>query len=138
MRSELIGDIAIDQESAAVRKRYSIPERTGAVEEMGATGDFEQTWEYADGLTLIMRSTTRSGPQIVGGVIVVAPSTFSTRRGIKIGSDRAAVERAYGDVRDSESEQDSDSFTAGSIYGGLHFSFENDTVTRIFLGAAAE
>src|SRR5690242_2141130 len=67
MRSELIGDLAIDQSSAQVRKRFGEPDTMGAIEEMGATGDFEQTWEFADGLTLIMRSTTRSGPQSIGG-----------------------------------------------------------------------
>jgi hypothetical protein len=86
-----------------------------------------------------MKSTTHSGPQQVGGVIVEAPSVLATRRGIVIGNERQAVERAYGDVRDSESEPDPASFTAGSVYGGLHFMFdEQGKVTRIFLGAAAE
>lgn len=138
MRSELIGNIAIGQEAAAIRSRHGQPQTTGAIEEQSATGEFQQTWQYGDGLTVIMRSTTRSGPQTVGGVIVVAPSTLTTRRGVGIGSDRADVERAYGDVRDRESESDEDSFTAGSIYGGLHFTFEAGEVTRVFLGAAAE
>lgn len=97
-----------------------------------------RVWTFKNGLSLIMTSTTRSGPQQVGGVIVEAPSTLSSRRGIVIGSERAAVERAYGDVHERESD-DPDRFTAGSIYGGLHFTFdEQGTVIRMFLGAAAE
>jgi hypothetical protein len=50
-----------------------------------------------------------------------------------------AVERTHGDVRDGESEPDPNSLTAGSVYGGLHFIFDDQgKVTQIFLGAAAE
>lgn len=72
-------------------------------------------------------------------MIVEAPSTLSSRRGIVVGSAREAVERAYGDVREPDGDDDPSSFTAGSTYGGLHFTFdEQGTVTRMFLGAAAE
>jgi hypothetical protein len=139
MRSELIGDIALAQSSAQIRHRHGEPQSMGAIEQLAATGEFEQVWKFGNGLSLLMTSTTRSGPQQVGGVIVEAPSTLSTRRGIVIGSERAAVERAYGDVREPESEDDPSHFTAGSTYGGLHFTFdEQGTVTRMFLGAAAE
>jgi hypothetical protein len=139
MHSELIGDIAIGHDSATIRHGHGQPQSTGPIEEMGATGEFEQTWTFADGLSLIMTSTTHSGPQQVGGVIVEAPSSLSTRRGIVVGSEREAVERAYGDVREQDGEDEPNSFTAGSTYGGLHFTFdERGTVTRIFLGAAAE
>jgi hypothetical protein len=140
MRSELIGDIAIGDDSAKIRHGHGQPLSTGAIDEMGAVGDFEQTWTFADGLSLIMTSTTRNGPQQVGFVMVEAPSTLATRRGIAIGSERAAVERAYGDVYERKGEEhDPDSFTAGSVYGGLHFKFdEQGKVDHIFLGAAAE
>lgn len=138
MHSELIGDIAFFQSAAEIRSRLGEPQSKGPIEEYEATGGFEQAWKYPDGLTLLMRSDTRSGPQEVRGVIIVAPSTLPTRRGIKIGNDRAAVERAYGDVQDKEVDRGPDNFTAGSIYGGLHFEFERGVVTRIFLGAAAE
>jgi hypothetical protein len=140
MRSELIGDIAIGHDSATIRHGHGEPQTMGAIEEMGATGGFEQVWKFADGLTLLMSSTTHSGPQQVGGVIVEAPSTLATRRGIVIGSEREAVERAYGDVREREGDDDDpDSFTAGSTYGGLHFKFdEQGKVDHMFLGAAAE
>jgi hypothetical protein len=140
MRSELIGDIAIGDSSAKIRHGHGEPQSMGAIEEMGATGEFEQTWKFADGLSLTMTSTTRSGPQQVGFVIVEPPSTLATRRGIAIGSERAAVERAYGDVRSQDHEEDDpNSFTAGSIYGGLHFMFdEQGKVDHMFLGAAAE
>lgn len=139
MRSELIGDIAIAQSSAEIRFNHGEPKTMGAIEEMGATGEFEQVWKFESGLSLIMTSTTHSGPQQVGGVIVEAPSTLASRRGIVIGSEREAVERAYGDVREQDTDDDPASFTAGSTYGGLHFTFdEQGKVNRMFLGAAAE
>lgn len=139
MRSELIGDIALGHSSAEIRHRHGEPKRMGSIDEMEATGAFEQVWTFDGGLSLIMKSTTRSGPQQVGGVIVEAPSTLATRRGIVIGSKRDAVERAYGDVREQDGDDDPGSFTAGSTYGGLHFMFdEQGAVTRMFLGAAAE
>jgi hypothetical protein len=140
MRSELIGDIAIGQSSAQIRSRYGEPESMGEVEEeWNLAAEFGQTWKFADGLMLIMTSTTRSGPQEVGFVSIEAPSTLSTRRGIGIGSERQAVERAYGDVRAAESKHGPNIFTAGSVQGGLDFFFDaQDKVTQIHLGAVAE
>jgi hypothetical protein len=140
MRSELIGNLAIGQSSAEIRSRHGQPQSMGAIdEEMTLVGEFEQEWEFADGLTLTMTSTTRSGPQQVGFISIEAPSTLATRRGIVIGSEREAVERAYGDVRADEIDPQPDSFTAGSEYAGLRFTFDaRGKVTHIELGAAVD
>ncbi|MBL8974757.1 MAG: hypothetical protein JNK56_29445, partial [Myxococcales bacterium] len=53
---------------------------------------------------------------------------------------RQAVLAAYGKLRDPEdpSGDDAEVFIAGSIYGGVFFTFEADKVREIFLGAGAE
>ena len=71
---------------------------------------------------------------------ITAPSTLKTRKDIGIGSPRQAVLAAYGKLRDPEapSGDDAEVFIAGSIYGGVFFTFEADKVREIFLGAGAE
>jgi hypothetical protein len=141
MHGELIGELAIGSSTAEVRHRLGQPQTTGSIEESAATGAFEQPWTYADGLSLVMSSSTHSGPQTIAAMTIAAPSTLKTRRGIGIGSSRAEVERAYGDVQAPADEVDPDDperFVAGSTYGGLVFSFHTGVVDEIFLGAGAE
>ncbi len=40
--------------------------------------------------------------------------------------------------KEEEERRTSEHFVAGSIYGGLIFSFQNGRVNEIFLGAGAE
>lgn len=140
MSTELIGELRQGMSTAELRHGLGEPERRGAVEEMAATGLYEQVWTYAEGLTVVMAADTRHGPQTISALTIVAPSKLKTRRGIGIGDSREAVERAYGDVRAPEQEAPpSDTrFVAGSIYGGLIFEFDKGVVSRVFLGAAAE
>ena len=139
LRSELIGDLAVTTSSAAIRHQLGQPLERGSIDELAATGTFEQVWTYADGLTVVMQSDTRSGPQSLSGVIIEAPSTLKTRRGIGLGASWDAVERAYGDVRAPEDDaRDADVFVAGSTAGGLRFEFERDAVVKIVLGAFAQ
>jgi hypothetical protein len=135
MHNEWIGDFSIGLGSAEIRSRHGEPDTRGAIVELGAIGLYEQQWKFGEGLTLVMWSTTRSGPQDVWGVTVVAPSALATRRGVVIGSEREVVERAYGDVRDREHGLGPTYFVAGSIHGGLVFTFDDENkVTAMFLG----
>ena len=63
---------------------------------------------------------------------------LATARGIKIGSTEAAVKKAYAKERDKEQTKAGESFTAGSIYDGVIFTFKDGKVSQIFIGAAAE
>jgi hypothetical protein len=54
-----------------------------------------------------------------------------------MGSSYAEVETAYKKDIDPEAT-DKTQITVGSVYGGIIFSFRNDKVSRIFLGAEAE
>ena len=104
-----------------------------------ATGDYVQTWACADlGLTLRMSSgAKKTGAKSVASLTAVAPCKLRTARDIGIGSSREDVVKAYGAVEDKEASKQ-ETFVAGSVYGGIIFSFKNGKVSQIFLGAAAE
>ena len=59
-------------------------------------------------------------------------------RGIHIGSTIVEVTTAYGKVENKEESESGKTFVAGSIYGGVIFTFTDGKVSQIFLGAAAE
>jgi hypothetical protein len=74
----------------------------------------------------------------VDSVTVKAPCKLASKRGIRIGSPEAAARGAYDKDQDPDSEKCADTFVAGSIYGGLVFSFKKGKVSEMFLGASAE
>lgn len=107
-----------------------------------ASGEYGQKWHYpAAGLTVVMKSACAGATKTVGSVHIAAPSSLATRRGIKIGSARADVLHIYGDLGAADAEgfgEPDKTFVAGSIYGGMIFTFTDGKVSEIFLGAAAE
>lgn len=107
-----------------------------------ATDEYGQEWHYpAQGITLQMMSATPGGEKAIGSITITAPSTLKSRRGIAIGSSQADVLQAYGELRAPDAEgfgQPGKIFVAGSIFGGMIFTFSDDKVSEIFLGAAAE
>ena len=141
MREERFGELAINMPAAAVLERLGEPKRKDRIELSEATGDHVQTWFYPDqGLALGMYSDGRKGAQSIGAITVKAPSTLTSRLGVGIGSPRKAVLDAYGKMRDPmfPSGDKEDVFLAGSIYGGIFFTFKKDKVSEIFVGAGAE
>jgi hypothetical protein len=67
----------------------------------------------------------------------LSPFDYKTSKGISIGSNYQEVEKAYKDYVNAEFSN-KESIVAGSIYGGVIFSFKNGKVTSIFIGASAE
>jgi hypothetical protein len=104
-----------------------------------AIGEWVQEWRYpAQGLKLNMASEEKGGAKSVLTITANAPCQLATKRGIKIGSSIAEVTKAYKDVHDKEQSVPGKSFVAGSIYGGVIFTFKDGKVSEIFVGAAAE
>ena len=106
----------------------------------GATGDFVQTWQFAAcGVVLKMSSPKKGAPKSIAAITIAKPSPFATSRGIRLGSTEQEVLAAYGRYRDTDGDaKKGKRFVAGSIYDGIIFDFQDDSVVRIFLGAAAE
>jgi hypothetical protein len=104
--------------------------------EVGATGLVIQDWEYPDQELTLTMAASQNG-QTVDRIHVRTPAPLNTSHGIGIGSSRADVEQAYSAEKDAEAST-AETFVAGSVYGGVLFSFHGDKVTSIFIGAAAE
>ena len=141
MGDEVIGGLRRGMPADEVIALLGEPRSRGKIWLEAATGSYVQDWSYTDqGLAIGMAANTRKGPQKVSMLTVKAPSTFKTIKDIGIGSPRKAVLAAYGNLRDpADPSGDLDEvFIAGSVYGGVMFTFAADKVTEIFVGAAAE
>lgn len=141
---ENLGGIKVglgEQQLAAILGKSAVKRDKPKLE--AATGEYIQTWICADkGLSIRMSSGERpTGPKKVAGFTAKAKCPLATSKGIKIGSAKTDVHRAYGAFEEKESRDSikSRTFVAGSIYGGIIFSFGRDgKVNEIFFGAAAE
>jgi hypothetical protein len=139
MHSEGFGELKLGLTAVQVLELLGSPETKGTATLWGADGLYHQDWYYPQqGIALNMASETPEAIQTVAMIALTSPSTLQTQLGIGIGDSYTAVVRAYQDWEDRQASIPNRSFVAGSIYGGLIFSFEEGMVERIFLGAAAE
>jgi hypothetical protein len=139
MNSEAFGDLKLGMNAEQVLSILGVPETKSEIQLWEADGLHHQDWRYLQqGMTLNMTSETPEGLKTVNSISMEAPGQLRTKGGIGLGDSWEAVERAYGNDRDPEFSEPGQTFVAGSIYGGLIFSFQNNRVTKIFLGAAAE
>jgi hypothetical protein len=137
--SEAIGFLEEGVPQDTVLARLGRPDSLGEDVLWGETGTYVQKWRYTSrGIVLEMESPDSGTSKIVLGITAVAPCSFATARGIGIGATESDVAALYGAVQDKESSEPGRMFVAGSIYGGLVFTFEDSRVSRIFLGAASE
>lgn len=121
-----------------VINKLGVPEKKGKDEYWGATGTYMQNWIYSDlGIMLEMESERQGEEKRVFSITMVHPSKLSTSQGIVIGSNAGSVWEKYYNSIDS-SNTDFNTIVVGSIYDGTIFTIEEDSVIRIFIGAAAE
>ena len=139
LENESLGKLKLGQKAAEVTTLIGKPESKGKDTEWGATGEWVQEWTFKkQGLTLNLASEKKGGAKTVLMITAEAPCSLATKRGIRIGSTSAEVTKAYGDVQDKEQSEAGKTFVAGSVYGGVIFSFTGGKVSQIFIGAAAE
>ncbi|NJO45760.1 MAG: hypothetical protein HC835_09060 [Oscillatoriales cyanobacterium RM2_1_1] len=139
MNSEAIGDLKINLPADQVLALLGEPESRNQPTFWGADGLYHQSWNYPQqGLRLDMASETRTQSQVIASVTMTAPSALTTKRGIAIGSSYDKVQAAYGMDADLSTPALPEVFIAGSVYGGVIFTFEANQVKQIFLGAGAE
>lgn len=102
-------------------------------------GEIIQEWNYPEcGVKLQLSTVDPETPQIISSIIVRAPSELKSSRGIGVGSTEVEVMEAYADYLDEDYSVSGDTLVAGSIYGGLIFTFKDNVVESMFLGAGAE
>lgn len=107
----------------------------------GAIGTYVQKWKYEKfGLELNMESEKKGGDKKVLMITAFNPCTMTTSKKIGIGSSIEEVKEKYVDKISEEltKENGKKNIIVESIYGGVIFTFENDKVSEIFIGAAAE
>ena len=139
LENESLGELRLGQSKEGVTKVLGKPDIKGEDTNWAATGDWVQEWRYGKhGVTLDMSSEKKGGAKTVLNIHVKSPCAFATARGIRIGSTEAEVRKAYGNVQDKEQSEPGRTFVAGSIYGGVIFTFTKGKVAEIFIGAAAE
>jgi hypothetical protein len=137
---ESFGDIKLGQSSADLLKILGEPEVKSRAVEWGADGLIHQDWVWNPKGLEINMSSEKGKEETTSTVFSIrgfAPTTYKTKAGIGIGSTYDEVQAAY--KRDINAEESNrQQIVVGSVYGGIIFSFQNDKVENIFLGAAAE
>jgi hypothetical protein len=137
---ENFGAIKLGQHYSVTLDAIGQPDSKSKPIEWGADGLFHEDWTWKEnGLVLNMSfdKTNIDSTLSIFSITAQAPCDFKTKAGLGIGSSYAEVEAAYKKDIDPEAT-DKTQITVGSVYGGIIFSFKDDKVNNIFLGAAAE
>jgi hypothetical protein len=136
MESETIGQLQFDMSLEAIEKEVGEPEEKTEFEFWGADGFEHQTRIYQNNTLDIDFIKTEDGEIVCNMITIYGASDLKTSRNIGIGDSRNAVLKAYqAEIYDRENKE---ALIAGTIYGGVIFTFENDKVKSIFVGAGAE
>jgi hypothetical protein len=139
IEDESLGKITLQMKADPLAACIGKPEGKDKDVMWEAIGEWVQEWRYpAQGLKLNMASEKKGGAKRVQSITANAPCQLATKRGIKIGSSIAEVTKAYKNVQDKEQSEPGKTFVAGSVYGGVIFTFKDGKVVQIFVGAAAE
>lgn len=139
LENESLGKLKLGTKATEVTTLLGKPDSKGKDTEMGATGEWVQQWQYkSQGLAFDMASGAKGGAKSISSITATAPCKLATSRGIHLGSTLAEVAKAYGKFHDKEQSVAGKTFVAGSVYGGVIFTFAGGKVSQIFIGAAAE
>lgn len=136
---ESFGDIKLGQSANELIKVLGEPDNKTKAIEWEADGLMHEDWTWkSKGLIINMSSEINNASTLqVFSIKAKAPCTFKTKANIGIGSSYAEVQEAYKKDINAE-ESNKEQVTVGSVYGGIIFTFRNDKVESVFLGAAAE
>lgn len=135
---ESFGDIKIGQPHTETIKALGKPDKKSKAEEWGADGLMHEDWTYSSkGIVINFAGDKGSANKTIFSINANAPCLFKTRAGMGIDNSYMEVQEAY--KRDiNAGTTNKEQITVGSIYGGIIFTFKNEKVTAVFLGAAAE
>ncbi|MBI5538678.1 MAG: hypothetical protein HY951_01360 [Bacteroidia bacterium] len=137
MKNESIWGIKKDMQSNNVIEIIGYPDEKSTAEEWGSDGQIHQKWTYANQNVELDMIGAENSNQVVNSIYVKSPSDAKTSRNIGIGSNITDVTNKYSNEID-KSQTTEFQIVAGTIYGGIVFTFENKKVTSIFIGASAE
>lgn len=135
--SEGVGELLIGTKVSKVFSILGEPSSKSKEEEWGADGLMHQDLFFKDkGVQMNLSRDSIGAEQVISSITIFPPSTLKTKRGIGIGSTHEEVLKAYEGQIDPTTNKTS--IIIGSIYGGIVMDVDNNKVSRIFVGAAAE
>lgn len=137
MKNESIWGIKKDMQSKKVIEVIGYPDEKSTAEEWGSDGQIHQKWTFANQNVELDMIGEENSNQVVNSIYVKSPSDAKTSRNIGIGSNITDVTNKYSNEID-KSQTTEFQIVAGTIYGGIVFTFENKKLTSIFLGASSE
>jgi hypothetical protein len=136
LKTESIGPLKVGTTEKQLYAKFGRPTSVSLEYMSEATALYVQQWFYPD-MELWVSSEAKGGPKKIDSITVLGKSKLATAKGIRIGSTRVQVLKAYKKLINLR-ESDSDTLVVGSVYGGLIIAFKKDRVVKLFLGAAAE
>jgi hypothetical protein len=138
LEEERIGAFSLGLSEKEVVNNLNCPVLYGKNQLWEADGLYHQEWTYVNcGLILDMTSSDKNGTKSIESITLMAPGKLKTRYGVGIGSTEKEVMEIYKNYKNKVHSSEN-IFVAGSIYGGVIFTFEEGKVVNIFIGAAAE
>lgn len=136
--AERLGGVAPGADEATLIQAFGAPLKKSTPQLAQATGEFQTSWTFKDGVSAMLSGTTAKGPFHADLVIVAAPSKLRTAAGIGLGATRAEVERAYGPAIDREISSP-ERIVVGELFGGLKLELDKaGKVRSLSLGSDGE
>ncbi|HBS86481.1 MAG: hypothetical protein A2W91_19890 [Bacteroidetes bacterium GWF2_38_335] len=137
MENESFGDLKIGLKAIEVIKLFGKPDKKTEPEQWAADGDYHQVWTYTkEGFDLDIIGEKEADLEIYC-ITIYKPCKLKTKKQIGVGSRLEELKAAYKESIDTNIAG-GDIIIAGSLYGGMTFTLENDKVVNIFIGAGAE
>ena len=137
LMKETIGPLALGMAADEVAAQLGQPEEKSDAKIWGADKMEHQFWYYsAKGAELGM--IKKDGTQVIERIVIKNSCDYETQRGIKIGSSETEVQAAYQEAMNPGASSPGKRIVCGTVYGGIIFDVQNNAVSSIFIGAAAE
>lgn len=137
MNSERFGGLKLGMEIAKIKDLLQLPNKKSKLELWAADGEYHQDWTYSkQGIVLDVKGQKESA-QIVNMITIEEPCALKSSKQIGIGSSKNEVELAYKEFI-NPSISTPTTIVAGTEFGGIVFTLENNKVKSIFIGASAE
>ena len=137
LMKETIGPLALGMAADEVAAQLGQPEEKSDAKIWGADHMEHQFWYYPTrGIEIGM--VKKGGTQHVERIVIKDSCAYETQRGIKIGSSETEVQAAYQDAMNPGASSSGKRIVCGTVYGGIIFDVQNNAVSSIFIGAAAE
>ncbi|MCX7708413.1 MAG: hypothetical protein N2484_01040 [Clostridia bacterium] len=138
VKNESLGSLKYGLTEKELVQKLGQPEEKSKAMVWGSDGMEHQSFYYkAKGIELDMIKDENVWS--IRTINIKKPCDFKTKRNIGIGSSKEEVLKVYKEELNPEnSGHDTESYIAGTVYGGIIFGFENGEVSSIFIGAAAE